>query len=157
MKLKEHQYKVKIKWTGNLGQGTSSYTAYSRNHEIEADSKPLILCSSDPTFKGDPSRYNPEDLFVSTLSSCHMLWYLHLCSINKITVLQYEDNPVGTMVLEESGKGHFKNVILYPSVVIREKDKMELAKKLHQQAHDYCFIANSVSFKVNCQAVITNA
>ncbi len=153
--MKEHRYTITVKWTGNLGKGTSSYSSYSRNHEIMAAGKPLILCSSDPSFRGDPGRYNPEDLFVSTLSSCHMLWYLHLCSVNKITVVQYEDSPVGIMTLEESGRGCFKNVTLHPVIIIREKDKMELAKRLHQQAHNYCFIANSVNFEINCEAVIT--
>lgn len=150
MAVKEHTYSVNLKWTGNLGEGTKKYTAYSRDHEIQAAGKPLILGSSDPSFRGDPEKYNPEDLFVSTLSSCHMLWYLHLCTVNKITVVSYEDNPKGIMTEDDKGSGRFKTVTLFPTVVIKE-DKIALAERLHHQAHNYCFIANSVNFEVACE------
>ena len=152
MSAKEHTYTVNLNWTGNLGEGTKKYTGYSRDHEIQANGKPLILGSSDPSFRGDPTRYNPEDLFVSTLSSCHMLWFLHLCTVNKITVVAYEDNPKGIMIEDEKGSGRFKTVTLFPSVVIKEKEKVALANQLHHQAHEYCFIANSVNFEVACEA-----
>ncbi len=150
MAAKEHTYTVNLKWTGNLGEGTKKYTAYSRDHEIQAVEKPLILGSSDPSFRGDPKKYNPEDLFVSTLASCHMLWYLHLCTVNKITVVSYEDNPKGIMIEDEKGSGRFKKVTLFPTIVIKE-DKITLAEQLHHQAHEYCFIANSVNFEVACE------
>lgn len=155
MSAKEHTYTVDLKWTGNLGEGTKKYSGYSRNHEIQADGKPLIHGSSDPSFRGDPTRYNPEDLFVSTLSSCHMLWFLHLCTVNKITVVTYEDSPKGIMIEDKKGNGRFKIVTLYPSVVIKEKEKVDLANKLHNQAHEYCFIANSVNFEVLCEPMTT--
>lgn len=155
MKNKEHTYEIVVKWTGNLGKGTKRYTAYSRNHEIKATDKPLILGSSDPSFRGDPTRYNPEDLFVSTLSSCHMLWFLHLCAVNKITVVAYEDHAQGIMKEEENGSGRFKKVTLYPKIVIKEADKIALAESLHHQAHEYCFIANSVNFEVGCEPTTT--
>lgn len=151
MSAKEHTYTVNLNWTGNLGEGTKKYTGYSRDHEIQANGKPLILGSSDSSFRGDPARYNPEDLFVSTLSSCHMLWFLHLCTVNKITVVAYEDNPKGIMIEDEKGSGRFKTVTLFPSVVIKEKEKIALANQLHHQAHEYCFIANSVNFEVLCE------
>ena len=154
MSAKEHTYTINLNWTGNLGTGTKRYTGYSRDHEIQAAGKPLILGSSDPGFRGDPTRYNPEDLFVSTLSSCHMLWYLHLCTVNKITVVAYEDSPKGVMIEDEKGSGRFKKVTLYPSVVIKEEEKIGLANELHHQAHEYCFIANSVNFEVACKAEI---
>ena len=151
MSAKEHTYTVNLNWTGNLGEGTKKYTGYSRDHEIQANGKPLILGSSDSSFRGDPARYNPEDLFVSTLSSCHMLWFLHLCTVNKITVVAYEDNPKGIMIEDDKGSGRFKTVTLFPSVVIKEKEKIALANQLHHQAHEYCFIANSVNFEVLCE------
>jgi organic hydroperoxide reductase OsmC/OhrA len=154
MSAKEHKYSIHLKWTGNLGEGTKKYNAYTRNHEIKGEDKPLILGSSDPAFRGDPTRYNPEDLFVSTLSSCHMLWYLHLCSVNQITVMSYEDNPQGIMVENKDGSGHFKSVTLQPSIKIKESNKIELAKSLHHQAHKYCFIANSVNFEVGIEGNI---
>lgn len=75
----EHHYKATIRWTGNKGHGTANYKAYDRDHVISIDGKPEIPGSSDPAFRGNKSRYNPEDLLVSSLSACHMLWYL-LCA-----------------------------------------------------------------------------
>src|SRR6201996_2477687 len=99
---REHRYKIATCWTGNLGAGTSAYTAYSRNHELSAPGKNgAILGSSDPAFRGDASRYNPEELLLASLSSCHMLWYLHLCSEAGVSVLEYEDEASGTMTEEE--------------------------------------------------------
>jgi hypothetical protein len=77
---KIHRYRTQVVWTGNLGQGTASYRAYERSHEIVVEEKPLIAGSSDPAFRGDKTKYNPEELFVASLSICHMLWYLHLCA-----------------------------------------------------------------------------
>ena len=152
---KKHQYTITTKWTGNLGTGTKDYKNYSRNHEIMAIGKPTIPGSSDPSFRGDASRYNPEDLFVSTLASCHMLWYLHLCSVNHVTVISYEDKTEGTMIETENGSGQFESVTLYPAITIVEKDKIDLATSLHQEAHKFCFIANSVNFPVLCKPNIS--
>lgn len=152
--MKKHQYQVQVNWTGNLGEGTKDYKSYSRNHEVKVAGKPIITGSSDPSFRGDASRYNPEDLFVSTLASCHMLWYLHLCSVNKITVVSYQDNTIGTMLEKEDGSGVFEKVVLRPSIIILEGEKKELASSLHHEAHDKCFIANSVNFPVHCEPTI---
>lgn len=148
---KEHSYTVEVKWTGNLGQGTSAYRAYSRDHEISAAGKTPIAASSDPAFRGDPARYNPEDLLVGSLSSCHMLWYLHLCTEAKIVVLEYRDAASGTMVETSGGGGHFTEVVLRPQVRISANGNAALAEQLHERAHHLCFIANSVSFPVRCE------
>ena len=153
-----HTYQLHITWMGNLGKGTHSYTSYSRDHEINAAGKlHPIKGASDPSFRGDPSRYNPEELLVSTLSTCHMLWYLHLCSINGIHVVSYEDSPVGTMIEEADGAGQFEKVVLHPAVEVEEEDRLDLAHALHEQAHKKCFIARSVNFEVSCEAKITVA
>src|ERR1700677_4897794 len=89
--MKQHAYEVRVDWTGNDGEGTKSYRGYRRDHTITASGKPAIEGSSDPGFRGDRSRYNPEELLVASLSACHMLWYLHLCSANKVRVLEYGD------------------------------------------------------------------
>jgi organic hydroperoxide reductase OsmC/OhrA len=149
-----HHYTVHVKWTGNRGQGTSDYRAYSRNHEIAAAGKPPIPGSSDPTFRGDPQRYNPEELLVSSLSTCHMLWYLHLCADAKIIVLEYVDEASGTMVEDADGGGRFTDVILRPNVAIASGGDLERAEALHERAHHLCFIANSVNFPVRCEARI---
>lgn len=148
---KAHSFKVNVAWTGNLGEGTNSYTSYKRSHEISATGKPIIPGSSDPAFRGDKSRYNPEELLVASLSACHMLWYLHLCADAHVVVTNYLDQADGTMILTEDGGGHFSEVILRPVVTIRKGCDPELAKELHRRAHHLCFIANSVNFPVHVE------
>lgn len=151
---KQHHYHATITWTGNQGSGTSSYRAYSRDHEISAPGKPVILASSDPAFHGDPARYNPEDLLVASLSECHMLWYLSLCARNRIIVLDYQDNASGTMEQNADGGGQFTEVTLRPVITVTAESDIEVAKHLHHEAHEKCFIANSVNFSVKCEPVI---
>jgi organic hydroperoxide reductase OsmC/OhrA len=151
--VKPHHYTCRVRWTGNLGEGTRTYRAYSRDHEVEADGKPPIPASSDPAFRGDPSRYNPEELLVASLSSCHMLWYLHLCAETGIIVSAYDDDARGTMHETADGGGTFTEVVLRPEVVIREGDA-SVALRLHERAHELCFIASSVSFPVRCEPVV---
>jgi organic hydroperoxide reductase OsmC/OhrA len=105
MKPKTHCYEVTISWTGNRGEGTASYRAYARDHEVTADGRPAIPGSSDPAFRGDPARWNPEQLLVASLSQCHMLAYLHQCAVSGVVVVAYEDNPDGLMTETEDGGG----------------------------------------------------
>ncbi|MDP1725306.1 MAG: OsmC family protein [Bacteroidota bacterium] len=146
--MKEHHYKAKITWTGNIGEGTRSYQTYSRNHIISITHKPDILGSSDPVFLGDISRYNPEEMLVASLSACHMLWYLHLCSERHIVVVDYADHATGTMIESTDGGGRFKEVILNPIVMINNPKQIDLAISVHNDAHHKCFIANSCNFPV---------
>ncbi len=145
---KVHHYHTRLEWTGNQGQGTSDYTAYDRDHVIVAGIKPEIPGSSDPSFRGNPERYNPEELLVASLSACHMLWYLHLCSVKGVVVVDYQDEAAGTMVETSGGKGHFSAVVLRPVVTVTEAAMEERAMALHQEAHGYCFIASSCKFPV---------
>ena len=145
---KNHQYSLTIEWTGNKGEGTYSYTAYDRSHIIKVENKADILCSSDPAFRGDKTKHNPEELFLASISSCHMLWYLHLCSSAGIVVTHYTDHATGTMVETADGGGHFKQVILRPTVTIKDETQIEMANKLHEKAHKFCFIANSCNFPI---------
>lgn len=148
---KEHQYKTALTWTGNKGSGTMDYRSYDRNYVISIDHKADLSGSSDSAFLGDKTKHNPEDLLVSSLSSCHMLWYLHLCSQNEIIVMDYKDNAVGTMIEEPDGSGRFTEVTLNPVVTITNKADIEKANSLHEQAHKMCFIANSCNFPVKHQ------
>lgn len=152
--VRKHEYVVRVKWTGNLGSGTSSYGEYARDHEISAAGRAPVLGSADPAFRGDPSRYNPEDMLVSSLSACHMLWYLHLCSDARIVVLEYVDDAWGVMAEGGDGGGCFERVILRPRIVVAAAKDRELAQQLHTQAHKLCFIANSVNFPVQCEPEI---
>lgn len=149
--LGKHTYAVQVKWTGDLGHGTRSYRAYSRDHEISGEGKAAIAGSSDPAFRGDPTRYNPEELLVGSLSSCHMLWYLHLCAEAGVAVLDYVDQASGTMVETADGGGRFEEVVLRPRVAIAAGEDAELACRLHERAHHLCFIASSVNFPVRCE------
>lgn len=147
--MKTHNYKIKIEWTGNEGNGTLNYKSYNRNHDISSDGKyDKINGSSDPTFLGDKTKYNPEDLFISSIASCHMLWYLHLCSVNKIIVTEYIDNTTGIMKETENGSGKFTEVTLNPTVKIANADLIQKANELHSEANKMCFIANSCNFKI---------
>jgi organic hydroperoxide reductase OsmC/OhrA len=151
---KNHHYEVEIAWTGDQGSGTSRYDAYSRDHLVRVPNKVAIEASSDPAFRGDATRHNPEELFVASLSSCHMLWYLHLCATNKIVVTGYVDEAIGTMQEESKGEGRFVDVLLRPRVTIGAGGNVDLAARLHEEAHRFCFIANSVNFPVRCEPSI---
>ena len=146
--MRLHRYKTKTTWTGNVGQGTSAYKAYERSHVISIDGKPDIQGSSDASFRGDKTKHTPEDLFVSTLSTCHMLWYLHLCAVSGVIVTAYYDEASGTMEETPDGSGHFTTVTLRPVVTVAEESMIGKANELHQDAHKMCFIANSVNFAV---------
>lgn len=146
---RSHNYEVAVNWTGNLGSGTLDYRAYSRDHVIGVEGKEEIEASSDPNFRGDDSRVNPEELFLASISSCHMLWYLHLAAVNGITVLEYEDAAKGTMEENAEGGGRFTAVKLSPRVVIAQADKIERAKELHAEAGKKCFIANSINIAID--------
>ncbi len=146
---KTHHYSTHLTWTGNLGAGTADYAAYSRDHEVSAPGKLApIPGSSDPKFRGDPTRYNPEELLVASLSQCHMLWYLHLCAANEVVVEAYEDNPSGTMLEESDGSGVFTEVTLRPTVTVSATSDSRRAAELHNVAARLCFIAKSVRFPV---------
>jgi len=149
---KAHQYQTNLVWTGNKGSGTMDYRSYDRSYVISVNNKPDILGSSDSAFMGDKGRYNPEDLLVSSLSSCHMLWYLHLCSENGIIVLDYKDSASGRMMENEDGSGQFAEVVLHPVVTINKEGDVEKANALHEKAHKMCFIANSCNFPIRHEA-----
>jgi organic hydroperoxide reductase OsmC/OhrA len=144
---KEHHYNARVTWTGNRGEGTAHYKGYDRSHRISIQNKPDLEGSSDTAFLGDPTRHNPEDLLLASLSSCHMLWYLHLCADNGIIVTDYQDEATGTMLQTEQG-GYFTLVTLHPQVTITDSSKIQLANQLHEAAHKNCFIANSCNFPV---------
>jgi organic hydroperoxide reductase OsmC/OhrA len=143
-----HNYKLTLKWTGNKGTGTSGYRAYDRNHEILIEGKTTLLGSADPTFHGDKTVHNPEDLLLASLSACHMMSYLHVCVKAGIVVTDYIDNATGIMVVNNDGSGQFIEVTLNPIVTITEESLLAKANELHKEANQLCFIANSVNFPV---------
>ncbi len=155
MNAKDHKYQATLNWTGNLGQGTKGYRDYTRDYSIEIEGKPTIHGSSDPAFLGDPKRHNPEDLFLASVSGCHMLWYLHLCSAAGIIVTDYSDNASGTMVENANGSGQFSSVLLQPHVTIKDASRTAEAEQLHHKVGDLCFIARSIKTPIRYQVTIS--
>jgi organic hydroperoxide reductase OsmC/OhrA len=144
----QHKYHLTIQWTGHNGVGTTHYESYSRSHKLIIHQKTDIDCSSDPAFRGDPSKHNPEELFVASIASCHMLWYLHLCAEAGVHVIDYTDNAEGTMQITKNGGGHFIEVVLKPIVIVSKESMIEKARELHHKANELCFIANSCNFPI---------
>jgi organic hydroperoxide reductase OsmC/OhrA len=144
---RRHDYEVSTVWTGNRGQGTANYRAYDRSHESSTPGRPPISASSDPAFRGDADRWNPELLLVAALSQCHLLSYLHLCAVGGVVVVDYRDRAAGTMAETEAG-GHFVEVVLRPVVTVESAAMVEGAERLHEEASERCFIASSVNFPV---------
>ena len=151
--MKTHAYATIVTWPAHAGDATTSYRAYRRDHAIAVAGKPEIPASSDPTFRGDPARYNPEELLVASLSSCHMLWYLHLCSVNRVVVVDYHDEASGTMEESADGGGQFVRVTLRPKVTLAPESDEARARELHHEAHHLCYIARSVNFPVEVEPV----
>ena len=147
-----HTYNVTVTWTGNTGVGTVDYNAYRRAFELEAEGRHAIAGSSDPAFRGDDGRWNPEQLLVGSLSACHKLWYLHLAAVSGVVVTEYVDHAEGTMRTTPGAEtGRFELVVLRPEVTIAAGSDAAAAGALHAEAHRRCFIANSVNFTVRCE------
>lgn len=156
MAKRAHTYRITTTWTGNKGEGTASYTAYSRAHELKGEGKPPIPASSDPAFRGDAARYNPEEMLLAALSACHMLWYLHLCASAGIVVSAYADRAEGEVAMNPDGSGQFARAVLKPEVTVESGD-LEKARALHGKASALCFIARSVNFPVEHKPVVKRA
>jgi len=155
-----HTYTATVTWTGAGESGTASYTSYSRDHEVALPGKPVLLGTSDPAFRGSPDRFTPEELLVTSLSQCHMLWFLHLASAEGITVVEYVDQPSGRMRIESQGAGQFTDVVLRPRIALRSPTTRSgepvtdaLVRSVHDKAHQHCFIARSVNFPVHVDPV----
>lgn len=150
--MKKHDFVSRVVWTGNRGQGTASYRGYDRTWDIAVPGKPVVNCSNDPLLGGDPTLMNPEDLLISSLSACHMLWYLHLASSAGIVVLGYEDAPVGHGESAPDGTGRFVAATLKPVITVAEGTDTDRADAIHAEIHKYCFIARSVNFPIRHEA-----
>jgi organic hydroperoxide reductase OsmC/OhrA len=150
-----HHFTATVTWTGNQGTGTSTYRAYSRNYDVIGDAKSATIAgSSAPAFRGDKSRYNPEDLLIASLSACHMLWVLHLCADAKITVVEYVDTASGSMALNPDGSGQFSEVVLRPRMTVMEAGREADVAAINERAHQLCFIARSVNFPVRHEPTV---
>ncbi|MEV7631153.1 OsmC family protein [Microbacterium sp. NPDC089318] len=155
--LGEHHYALTTTWTGNRGTGTSGYRDYTRDVTIGIHGKPDLLASSDKPFRGDPTRWNPEDLLLAALSECHLLSYLHACVSAGVVVTEYRDRATGVMREDGRGGGAFVEVTLRPEVHVADESMLTAARQAHHTAHEWCFIANSVNFPVRHEATVTVA
>ena len=157
MAPRQHRYNVQVSWTGNLGQGTGSYTNYERSYMVDAHGKPPIPGSSDPAFRGDSERWNPEEMLVASLSACHQLLYLHLCAEAGVRVVSYMDQAEGVMLEEKGGSGRFIEVTLRPRIQVSSDSNVETAGDLHRRASELCFIARSMAFPVYHEPQVSRA
>jgi organic hydroperoxide reductase OsmC/OhrA len=150
----EHRYTLTVTWTGNTGDGTGTYRGYKRTHEVTAEGPPDLPGSADRAFHGERERWNPEQLLLASLAQCHMLSYLHVCVDAGIVVTHYVDRPTGVMKTESDGSGRFTEVVLHPEVTVANPSMVEAAVEAHHRAHELCFIANSVSFRVRHEGAV---
>jgi organic hydroperoxide reductase OsmC/OhrA len=142
-------------------QTDEAYTdnQYSRGHHWHFDGGQTIAASSSPHVVPLPysveANVDPEEAFVASLSSCHMLFFLSIAAKNRLVVNSYEDKALGIMALNEQGKMAMTEVTLNPKVIFSGQE-VSLAKleKMHHQAHQQCFIANSVTTKVTTNIVV---
>jgi organic hydroperoxide reductase OsmC/OhrA len=157
MSEREHGYAARLVWDGNTGEGTASYTSYGRQYHVAIEGKPELAGSADAAFRGEAAKHNPEDLFLTSIAACHMLFYLSQCARRGIRVLAYEDEVRGTMTVDADGGGRFEEVRLNPVVTIADAAQAPLAEQLHEAAHELCFIANSCSVPIRHRATVRAA
>ncbi len=149
-----HEYRARLIWDGNTGEGTATYAGYGRQYRVLIEGKPDLAGTADPVFRGEANKHNPEDLFLAAISSCHMLSYLALCARKGVRVLAYVDEAHGRMAVGADGGGKFEEVTLRPSVTIEGERNAALAQQLHATAHEQCFIANSCSVPIRHEASV---
>lgn len=149
-----HKYASRIIWEGNLGAGTTDYPSYSRKYRVVLAGKPELIGSADPAFRGESDKHNPEDLFLTAIAACHMLFYLSLCARKGVNVVAYADDATGAMSIDGNGGGRFEEIILRPKVTIARAEDASEAARLHTQAHELCFIANSCAMPIRHVAAI---
>ncbi|MBU2927368.1 OsmC family protein [Winogradskyella psychrotolerans] len=154
----KHTFKSQVNWTINEGGSTTNPRTFSRNHNVTIANKVADLqVSAAKPFRGDDSLFNPEDLLLSALTSCHMMSYLYVCAQHHIEVLSYTDASEGDLEVKANGSGSFTTVRLQPRVTIKDESQKDLALRLHTKANELCFIANSCNFLISHKPTIVVA
>lgn len=153
----EHRYRVTARWTGDRGTGTSGYRDYDRSVTLQADGRPDLEASSDRAFRGDATRWNPEDMLLAALAQCHLLSYLHACVQAGVVVRSYRDEATAIMREDGHGGGAFVEAVLRPTVEVADDAMTAAALAAHEQAHRWCFIAASVAFPVRIEPAVAIA
>ena len=152
------EYTVTLHWQRDAQQSFTDQR-YSRRHEWRFDGGAVVAGSSSPQVVrvpfSDPAAVDPEEAFVASLSSCHMLWFLDIACRAGWVVDDYRDDALGVMARNAQGQLAMTVVTLRPAVRFggaKQPDAAEL-QRLHHQAHADCFIANSVKTDVRCEPV----
>jgi organic hydroperoxide reductase OsmC/OhrA len=140
----KHVFIAKLDWLFSKKEAVT----YTKSHTVTIDDKAVLYVSAAKAFKGDPALYNPEDLLLSSVISCHMMSYLYVCKQNGIDVLSYTDEAKATLEVLANGSGRFIEIKLNPKVRISNKEKIAEALGLHKKANQLCFIANSCNFPI---------
>ena len=141
------EHRAFIRWKRK--SETFDYPAYNRSHSWTFDNGITVPASAAVTYLGEPDRVDPEEAFVASLSSCHMLTFLAICARKKITVNGYSDHAVGHMNKNDFGKLAITRVELNPQVMFEGPQPGDAQlKKIHHLSHQECFIANSVNTEI---------
>ncbi len=144
------EHRVRVDW--QRGDVEFSYDRYSRSHSWSFEGGIDVPASAAPAYLGDASRVDPEEAFVASLSSCHMLTFLALTARKRLVVDHYRDDAVGFMEKNEEGRLAVTRVELRPRIEFAgEPPSEDVPARLHEQAHEHCFIANSVRTRVTVE------
>ena len=140
----EHIFRSQLEWK----KPSELIRGKEKNHTISIAGKADLYISAAKAFKGDLTLYNPEDLLLSSLTSCHMMSYLYCCQKNGLEILEYNDQSEAILKVNNDGSGKISQVILNPIVTIADLSQRDLALDLHKEAAQLCFIANSCNFEI---------
>ncbi len=150
------EYTAQVAWQRDPLEAFTD-NRYSRRHELRFDGGAVVPGSSSPSIVplplSDAGAVDPEEMFVASLASCHMLWFLSLAAGQGFRVDRYEDEAIGTLARNAAGRQAMTRVVLRPRVRCIGERQPTAAKlqALHEQAHEACFIANSVTTEVRCE------
>ena len=125
---------------------------YSRSHQWKFDGGAVCSASASPHIVrpplSDETFVDPEEAFVASIASCHMLWFLSIAAKNNCIIERYDDKAIGVMARNDAGKLMVANVTLSPKITWKETPSTEQVQQMHDDAHEECFIANSVKTKI---------
>ncbi|MDW5291019.1 OsmC family protein [Formosa sp. PL04] len=146
--LTTFQFKIQNHWDLETALIEKQSGGSLKTHQVFLEDGKTFEVSAAKAFKGDASKYNPEELLMAALSSCHFMSYIYVCEQAGIFILKYSDNVEGFLKLNDDGSGAFTKIILKPKVTIKTVELKELAEALHTKAGRLCFIANSCAFEI---------
>jgi organic hydroperoxide reductase OsmC/OhrA len=145
-----HTYEARVAWSGSTGGG---YRSYSRDHLAIANGVDLPM-SSDPAFRGNAERTNPEQLLLVAASSCQLLWLLHLCAEAGIDVVDYVDEPTASMP-DDGEQTSITEIVLRPRITVAGDVDTAQVEALCQRAHELCFVANSLKTEIRVEPEVS--